>query len=273
MTIGVHEWPLPSNILEAQMVVFELTPPPTFSAWREITWTILYDIGMPESSDKKDRPKKFLDTFSGLRRWAVHRSFHRITISSTKKSFADQSHYKKVRIPAAESSVLINNGLSFKLFDRTRKSWVVGRFFGSSALRHCTPPTPTSSPYTPLHFSVCGTHHTSNDVISRQADCPNELSLHEYMAYSGLRSGGLLQWLNIAREIASSSLSFRREEVHTLIAQAALQLGPLSDGVREWHEDLDHLDFGRTLLRELDSHLEKIEANWLEEVTIRTIGM
>jgi hypothetical protein len=93
------------------------------------------------------------------------------------------------------------------------------------------------------------------------------------MAYSGLRSGGLLQWLNIAREIASSSLSFRREEVHTLITQAALQLGPLSDGVREWHEDLDRLDFGRTLLRELDSHLEKIEANWLEEVTIRTIGM
>jgi hypothetical protein len=228
---------------------------------------------MPEAPDTKDLPKMFLDDFSGLRRWAMDRSFRRITVASTKKSFADKSHYKKVRMPAAESSVLINNGLSFKLFDRTHNFWVAGRFSGSNALRHCTPPTPTSSPYTPLHFSVCGTHHTSNDVISRQADCPKELSLHEHMAYSGLRSGGLLQWLNIAREIASSSLSFRREEVHTLITQAALQLGPLSDGVREWHEDLDHLDFGRTLLRELDSHLEKIEANWLEEVTIRTIGM
>jgi hypothetical protein len=255
------------------MVVFELTPPPAFSAWREITWTILYDIGMPEAQDTQDRPQIFLDTFSGLRQWTAHRSFHRITVASTKKSFADQTHYKNVQMPARESSVLVDNGLSCKLFDRTREVWVEGRFFGSSTLRHCIPSTPTSGPYTPLHFYVCGTHHTSNDIISRQDDCPNELSLHEYMAYSGLRSGGLLQWLNIAREIASSSLSFRREEVHTLIAQAALQLGPLSDGVREWHEDLDHLDFGGTLLRELDSHLEKIEANWLEEVTIRTIGM
>ncbi|KAI0253215.1 hypothetical protein BJV78DRAFT_1302727 [Lactifluus subvellereus] len=271
LTIRVHEWPLPLKTLEAQMVVFELTPPPAFSSWREMTWVILYDIGMPKARHTQDRPESFLDAFSGLSRWAVHRSFHRITIASTTKSFADRSHYKSVRIPADESSVLINNGLSFKLFDRTRNSWVAGRFFGSSALRHCTPPAPTSGPYTPLHFSVCGTQHTSNDVISRQADCPNELSLHEYMAFSGLRSGGLLQWLNIIREIASSSLSFRREEVHTLITQAALQLGPLSDGVREWHEDLGHLDFGMTLLRELDSHLEKIEANWLEEVTIRTI--
>jgi hypothetical protein len=45
-----------------------------------------------------------------------------------------------------------------------------------------------------------------------------------------------------------------------------------SDGVREWHIDLEIPSFGWTLLRELESLLERIEANWLEEVTIRTIG-
>ena len=225
------------------MVVFELTSPRAFSAWREMCWMILYDIGVSEASDTPDHPLILLDAFSGLRRWAVSHSFHPITVASTTRSSADQFPYKSVQIPADEPSVLVTNGLSCKLFDRTRQVWVEGRFSGSNAIRHCTPPIPTG-PYTSLHFSVPGSQHTSNDVISCQADCPNELNLHEYMAFSGLRSGALLQWLNIAREMASSSLTFRREEVHTLITQAALQLGPLSDGVREWHEDLGHLEFG-----------------------------
>jgi hypothetical protein len=119
---------------------------------------------------------------------------------------------------------------------------------------------------------VSGTEHTSNDIIACQADCPKEITLHEFIAFSGLRSGPRLQWLNIARELASPYLSFRREEVHTLVTQAAWQLGPLSDGVREWHVDLSISTFGNALLRELESHLEKIGTNWLEEVTVRTIG-
>ncbi|KAF8256569.1 hypothetical protein EI94DRAFT_1821920 [Lactarius quietus] len=82
-----------------------------------------------------------------------------------------------------------------------------------------------------------------------------------------VRSGPRLQWPNIARELSSLSLSFRREEVHTLITQAAWQIGPLSDGVREWHIDLEIPSFGSTLLHELECLLERVEANWLEEVT------
>ncbi len=119
---------------------------------------------------------------------------------------------------------------------------------------------------------MSGTQHTSNDTVAAQADCPKEITLHEFLAFSGLRSGPRLQWLNIARELASPYLSFRHEEVHTLITQAVWQLGPLSDGVREWHIDLSISSFGHVLLRELESLLERIGANWLEEVTVRTIG-
>jgi hypothetical protein len=167
LKIGVREWPLSDAKVAAQSVVFELSPPRAFSTWREITYKILWDIGMPNS----------------------------------------------------------------------------------------------------------GTHHTSNEVIATQADYPKELSLHEYMAFSTLRSRPRLQWLNIARELASPSLSFRREEVHSLITQAAWQLGPLMDGVREWHIDLGILAFRRTLLHELEALLERVQANWLEEVTVRTVGM
>jgi len=178
-----------------------------------------------------------------------------------------------VQIPAQESSVLVNNGLSFKPFDRNCGSWVIHPLSESSVAKLCMPSIPKSSPYNRLHFYVSGTQHTANDVIAAQDDCPKEISLHEYVAFSGLRSGPRLQWLNIARELASPSLSFRREEVHILITQASWQLGPLLDGVREWHIDLGISSFGNALLREQESLLGKIKANWLEEVTVRTIGM
>ncbi|KAH9169113.1 hypothetical protein EDB89DRAFT_1908861 [Lactarius sanguifluus] len=274
LRIDVHEWPLPQATAQAQLIVFELAPPRAFSAWREITSKILLDIGIVTNApDNTNQPKLLLDSYSGLRDWAVRHTYHRITIGSTTKSFRDQTHYKKVQIPADDSDVLLNNGLSFKLYDRKAKSWAEWPSLGSTITNFCTPPIPVSSPYGKIHSFVCRTHHTSNEVIASQADCPPGLSAHEYLAFSGLRSGPRLQWLNIARELSSPSLSFRREEVHTLITQAAWQLGPLSDGVRDWHTDLEISSFGWTILRELESLLGRIAANWLEEVTVRTIAL
>ena len=269
LKIRIHEWPLPTSIEHSQRVVFELSPPLAFSVWRDTTHMILSDIGQSSVPYSRDQPHVFLDTFSGLSRWA--KQGHRVTIGSTTKSFYDQTHYKMVQIPAREPSVLVNNGLSFKLFDRIRGSWTFEPF--SSIAKLCTPPVLTSSPYRSLLRFVTSTQHTSNEIIASQADCPKEVNLHEFIAFSGLRSGPRLQWLNIARELASASLSFRLEEVHTLVTQAAWQLGPLFDDVREWHVDLGISSFGSVLLRELESLLEKVKANWLEEVTVRTIGM
>jgi len=254
----------------AQRVVFELSPPHAFSVWRDITYKILRDIGQSPVPNSRDQPHVLLDTYSGLCRWVV--KDYRLTIGSTTESFSDQTHYKTVQIPAAEPSVLVNNGLSFKLFDRLRKSWVIESFAKSSVAGWCIPPAPTSSPYGGLHRFVTDTRHTPNDTIASQADCPKEINLHEYIAFAGLRSGPRLQWSNIARELTSPFLTFRLEEVHTLITQAAWQLGPLLDDVREWHVDLGISKFGNALLGELETLLGRIKASWLEEVSARTIG-
>jgi len=270
LSIRVHEWPLPPSTVHAQQIVFELSPPRAFSAWRDITYMILHDIGLPSAGDSAYHSKSLLDSLSGLRPWAIqNQQYHRVTIASTTPSFPN----RKVAIPAEESSVFIDNQLSFQLCDRINKLWVIESFSESSPSRLCIPPIPTSAPYGRLHRFACGTEHTPNDIITAQADCPKDISLHEFIAFSGLRSGPRLQWLNIARELASPFLSFSSEEVHTLITQAAWQLGPLSNGVREWHMDLSVLSFGMALLHEMERLLEKVKGNWLEEVTARTIGV
>ena len=267
LRIDVYEWPLPSSIARAQITVFELSPPHAFSIWRDVTYAILHDIG-PSSCPPSDRPRKdtfVLDSYSDLKRWAVQRpQRHRVTLAALSMPV---SH--RVLITAEESSIFINNRYSFWPFDRDHRIWVID----SSLTEPCVPFIPTTSPYNLLHRFVSCTEHTPNDIITAQADCPQEINLHEFIAFSGLRCGPRLQWLNIARELASPFLSFNSEEVHTLISQAAWQLGPLSEGVREWHTDLGDFGFGNALIYEMECLLEKIKENWLEEVTIRTIGM
>jgi hypothetical protein len=99
--------------------------------------------------------------------------------------------------------------------------------------------------------------------------------MHEQLAFSNLRCGSQLQWKNIARELRANILTFSREEVHTLITQAAWQIGPLSnDGLtREWHVELGVSDFGQVLIREAMDLLLRIEANWMEGTTIKSISM
>jgi hypothetical protein len=271
LKILIDEWPLPPSRNQAQLIMFELSPPRAFSAWRGITYMILRDIGMPSVPHPNDnaQPKFLLDSFPVLRRWAVrHPKYDRLTLALATNSVSDQT----VEIPSTGPSLAIYNGISFRLFDRNRTSWISGSFSESSIAMLCIPPIPKSSPYRSLHHFISGTQHTQNDIITAQTGCPDEINLHEFIAFSGLRSGPRLQWLNIARELASPSLSFRREEVHTLITQAAWQLGPLSDSTREWHIDLGISSFGNVLLRELGCLLEMIRANWLEEITVRTIG-
>ena len=81
--------------------------------------------------------------------------------------------------------------------------------------------------------------------------------------------------MNIVRELSATSLTFKREEVHSLITQAAWPIGPLAeDGLlREWHRELTDVGFGLTLLNELDRLLQSVELNWTEVATARTISM
>jgi hypothetical protein len=100
------------------------------------------------------------------------------------------------------------------------------------------------------------------------------LSMHEQLAFSNLRCGSQLQWKNVARELRTNTLTFSREDVHILITQAAWQIGPLSANgtLREWHFELGVSEFGLVLIREAKDLLSRVEANWIEGTTVKTIS-
>jgi len=275
MKIHVHEWPLPTRRLEGEATVFELNCPPVFAIWRTRTYQILRDIGMAHiivESKFKSIPQYLLESYDGLAAWSQEDTLGRITFASETKSFLN-SHYRSARIPATEDSVCVNNGLRFKLYNSERRESIPSSF-DLNLDSYCTLRLPDGL-YKHLQYAVAGTSHSHNETIVNQADCPANLSLHEQLAFSNLRCGSRLQWKNIARELRTNILTLSREEVHSLITQAAWQIGPLSeDGLtREWHFELGVPDFGLVLIREAEDLLLRIEANWMEGTTIKSISM
>ncbi|KAG9127629.1 hypothetical protein FRC07_011512 [Ceratobasidium sp. 392] len=276
MYIGVHEWPLPSNSLDAQVVIFELECAMAIRAWRCATYKILCDLGDSSRDARKTKHHCLLADYNpALNEWNDRTGWSavdRITIASPTKSFL-RSHYSMTRIPATKDTVSVNNALSFQLFDSEERVWVTSPFSDTSFAKYGTFLLPQGSPYQYLNFALEGTSHTSNQVLASQSDCPQHISLHEHYAFGTLRSGPRLQWMNIVRGLEENILSFNRIEANLLHTQAAWQLGPLSqdNGSRDWHLELDDPHYGRCLVAQAQGVLDRVKGSWLEAATVQTI--
>ncbi|KAG8707402.1 hypothetical protein FRC11_007468 [Ceratobasidium sp. 423] len=275
LRIQPYEWPLPRQQLDAEVVVFELERPGFFAIWRDITYEILMDLGTSSPRGGCNQHAT-LEGYSALTRWLMTPGSitPRITIASSTKSFK-QSHYSSTTsIPASEYQVCLDNALQFNLYDKTGDAWASGPFHGVTFSVYGTLKLPTDSSYCHLEYAIEGTTHSSNQVLADQHNCPKELSLHEHIAFGALRSGARLQWMNIVRGLEEDLLTFSSDEVRLLHTQAAYQVGPLlSDGSREWHEELGSVEFGRLLVSQCKRVLDRVKANWLQATAVSTIVM
>lgn len=269
MHIKFYEWPLPSSQLDAELVVFELRCPEIIRIWRDSTYDLLCDIASLHRSRKKVHCT--LSNYEALKRWS--HAPGTITIASSTKPIALSHHPAK--IPTDESRICVKNGLTFKLYNTGTAAWAEGPFGGANSLKAGNMKLPKDSPYHHLQYALESTMHTSNRVIVDQFDCPDDLSLHEHTAFGLLRSGPRLQWMNIVRGLEENSLTFSRNEVYLLHAQAAWQIGSLAENNhdRDWHAELEDATFGQLLVKKLLDLLHRIQMNWLEVNTVKTVGM
>ena len=270
MRISVHEWPLPASRMHAQAAVFELNLPLVFGVWRTTTYYLLHDICTPREvkSPLRTNPPERIDTYQPLQPFS--RQSERITWASSTKPFS--AHYKGCSLPTTESNICVSNGLQYRLFDKEHGEWAAERFKQCDIAHFCTLKI-SPGPYQHLQYAVESTSHTSNDMLASQSTCPAELTVHEYIAFVGLRSGHHLQWLNVLRELRSRCLRFGQEAVSVLLTQATSQVGPPSpgNGDREYHRDLSDPQYAFALLEELRSLLGSIQENWLEGDAARVI--
>ncbi|KAG2038864.1 hypothetical protein BDR03DRAFT_953798 [Suillus americanus] len=271
MTIAVHEWSLPRLEQEAIVVVFELACPIGFDMWRSMTFHVLVDICAPEQI-LPTPPFIMLPNYHTLQQYRKCHPRQRLTLASDAKPFTT-CHYHYHNLPTTADHICVNNGLVFQPFDITTEAWIADALPHCDSSKLCTFLLP-KGPYYELQKYLTGTSHTSNEVIANQADCHKDMTIHEFIAFGTLRSGSLLQWMNVLRELRARTLNFRCEEVHLLLAQAVSQVGPCSsDEGLPWHEEVNSIPFLSALLGELESLMASVEENWLEGITISTIIM
>ncbi|KAG1873801.1 hypothetical protein F4604DRAFT_1765091 [Suillus subluteus] len=272
LSVEVHEWPLPDSVYDAAVVVFELSAPIAFKMWRSFTFYFLYDICTPTSPQIQHAGQYIqLACYGPLSRHHAEHPGQRITLAS----MTALPRTSPKSLPCTESDIFINtiNQLYFRLYDMTCDVWASSSFRQADISDICTHVLP-KGPYHGLQYYLSGTQHTSNEVLANQATCHAELTLHEFIAFGSLRSGSLLQWINILRELRARTLTFRDPAVHLLLLQASLEVGELSaDGSRAWHNELKSSEFGHALIDELQSLKVSVEANWLEGTTMSTISV
>ena len=262
LSIEVDEWSLPQDEVQLKTAVFELDCPEGFSAWRDATWIIVQDLGRPNPQSAGVEGHLF--SYPLLEPFATSKD-HTLVLASNTKSFL-RSHYRETGFPVELERICVNNGFHYRLLDNQKTAWIGEQHSPPSLYALCNASLP-SGPYSNLASFVNGTQHEHNEVIAGQQNCHKRLSLHEFHAFGSLRSGVRLQWLNILRELASADLTFKSEEVHVLVRQAALQLEISTEEsvLRAAHAIFRDQCFVSQLHSTLQSQIRAIEANWNEQ--------
>ena len=271
MRIQVHEWPLPNDPSEKKALIFELDVPPTIAQWRDVTYIILADFLTHKDLHYGAYTLYQVGTCPGLEQWlgTINSGAFRMKIKSIAPSFT-KLHYTDMAVSAAEEdTICVKHGLTYGYYDSMRSMPtrdIIGPYNLWKKLQYVLP----DGPYKPMQKYLTRTTHQSNEVIAARAECPAELPIDEHHDFGTLRSGGRLQWLNIARQIRAQNLNFNRDETELLILQAAWQVGPLVGGSWEWHDVVSDESIGNSLVEALSDALKGIERNWQGATAMRT---
>ncbi|KAF8551736.1 hypothetical protein OG21DRAFT_1498931 [Imleria badia] len=297
------EWaqsPLPALPLHAKVVVFELQCPACIRIWRSAAPRILHHFYNAIFDDKTSHAYAEQETWL-----STLRHIRRDVLDRRHVDFYEE-HHLLARVPAFQPYIVKRQGpplrvqihlAYFYLREYQSRNGLILRY----VVQHPDPYTVEKdrlsmwqpqrrysdeelSSYLQYHLEfpfhskalvkyMKYTSHTSNDVLSAQADCPPDLSLDEFVAFGHLRSGGSLQWLNILQGLRSRTLNLRRPQVHYLLANAAFEVGPLDLNTRTWiwHQELQDPFFCNALIDELENLFVDVGASSMDGVLIHSI--
>lgn len=271
LSITVHEWPLPTNQLQAWSTVFELDPPSAFQAWRNATVHFFGDILRRHDADAKIPNFKYvLRKYGGLQRW------HKVDatlpqrifpLSETKPHLGTHRRDRRI-VDLDETDVCLNNGLIWEPFDDVNGTLMMP--FQESDYVHnvCTIELPLRSATIKsflLRDSRTLIGKSPNQSIARQSLCPDHFALGEGKALMSLSHGHEIRWLALLSHLASPQIDFSKPETATFVLQICLRAGPNraqpSQVQRQSQDFLTDKHFATQLSHALNARIGFIEKN------------
>ena len=201
--------PLPSSLVYAKVIVFELQCPACFRVWRSMVVRVL------EFSHHSYLPSESMNPYTHYLDAEPEHSLL-VHVPDLQPYFVERKgptsscdihfQYFYPEGPQSRSSPILRYAIRRPAIGCTGSYLKVWRGRDSAD-------STTNSDYPHPH--------ASNNVLAAQAQCPTDLSLDEFIVFGHLQSGDSLRWLDILRGLRSRTLNLRRHCVHLLLTQAA----------------------------------------------------
>lgn len=270
LEIRVHEDFLPIHETKAAKIVFELSMPRWYEAYRNVTFKIIYDLAWPVRTDQPE-PPLILRDFIPLANYQNPRSVAGgVTLASPAKSFL-QTHWRVVQVLRGSlREVLRPHGPEFDLYDIDNQVWIQDIDRNALTFQHlCGVYIPECLREQVLpahpHPPAVAEGPSSYAVIANERQCPQRVSIYEFAAYQKLLAGTARRWMTMLVELGSSHLNFSDSETVRLFSQLALQAGPPGKGgLREAYRVFADDSFCFRLAEVIDQRLRAIKSNWRE---------
>ncbi|KAF4469857.1 hypothetical protein FALBO_3237 [Fusarium albosuccineum] len=273
LTIRVHEWPLPSNRLEAEAVVFELDVPTIFAQWRDATLYLIDDVLKSEAylhmHPESCWPLRY---YIGLSSY-LRSGSHRVHLLSEAKPHVNTHRQEKPVGHSTETDVCLNNGLVYKYFDDEHGEFLSEYSASLCISDMCTFKLPGRAEALESFLTRTWRQpdgQEPNAVIASQSFCPDHMSLGEYKALAVLPFGHRIQWISILTQLAIPSIDFNKDETAIFLLQMSLQAGPHSiAGIERYtHTRLCEQSFGLEMLSQLEKSVSRVQENWESDTAL-----
>ena len=269
LCIDIDEWPLPADPGEAKAVIFELDPPPRFSAWRDATLFLIDDVLKSEYPEPHQPnaafPLGLYDALLPYRNTSIPPQ-RILLFSEVKPHMATHRKARPIGELSSASQVCLSNGLKFRYLDNEYYCFLRAYTDSHSLSKACNFAGLCSPQLKPFldrnHAKPDGSK--PNEVIATQFDCPDEMRLTEYKALGTLPYGHKLGWMNLLRQLAMPEANFNTESTASVVLQTILQAGPNPEETphRSPHTILLDPMFVSQMVTHLLDVVSRIEENW-----------
>lgn len=253
--ISDYEYPMPADVDEQYAIAFEFRIPPNIAYLRDA----LYDFNEYRATDRKRLDiKGNWENHDQLGRYIRFKSrdvlIGRNTIPRIDRRHVDYS-FELFIIRTTNNCILHANKQSFSTP------------IGQDEIRSiCAMSVEPNSPYSNLQWTLHGTDHTQNQVLAKQSECSQTLSLAEYTNFGSLRADGCrLQWRKLFGMIECEALSFEQMSVVSLCLQAIWQqngVDPRYKWLRATNVDLRNNGFAMAMIDLLNKFVDQQRCNW-----------
>lgn len=270
--VGIYERPLKPEDYNQNGVVFELLMPLKIECLRDVLY--LFVTKHYKSSLSKQEIHGNWISYHQISQYNRSHPEH-VNLGSTSK-LVETSHYDQPKHPDCPfNDFVVNNGYNCTFFGDNYSNLPIDRS-QQSVKEYVAFSVEIPSVYSSLQWTLSSTSHTQNEVLTKQCECPETLSLNEFINFGSLRADGhRLQLRNLYRVLETGGLSFETQSVLALVMQSLWEAGPLGatgQWYREAHEDFADGIFAMTMIDLLEKFVGQQASNWKHPLKLITVA-